>query len=91
MPDRPPLKPIDVKNDCSRDLLSMDSDVVFQTKSADERMLAVVTPLTHFDGATEFQVDLYVGDSLGSSETHYTDTLEQARELAKALCEDDGD
>ncbi len=68
----------------------MDTDVLFQTLSTDGRVLAIVTPLTHFDGATEFQVDVYVGDNLGSSHTHYTDTLEQARELAVLLCEDHG-
>ena len=68
----------------------MDPYVLFQTQSADGRVLAIVSPLTHFDGATEFQVDVYVGDSLGSSQTHYKDTLEQARELALVLCEDPG-
>lgn len=65
----------------------MDSDVLFQAQSADERRLAVVTQLTHLDGSQEFQVDLYVGDALGSDLTHYTPTYEAACQLAKDLSE----
>ena len=63
----------------------MDSDVLFQSESLDGMRVAVVSSLTHFDGSPEFQIDLYISDSLGSEETHYLPTLEEAKNLAKEL------
>jgi hypothetical protein len=63
----------------------MDSDVLFEAQSADGRRVAVVSQLTHLDGSEEFQVDLYLGDALGSELTHYTTNFEQAKQLAKDL------
>ena len=63
----------------------MDSDVLFQSESLAGMRVAVVSSLTHFDGSPEFQIDLYISDSLGSEETHYLPTLEEAKNLAKEL------
>ena len=63
----------------------MDTDILFQSESLDGRRVAVVTQLKHFDGSEEFQVDLYIGDTLGSDLTHYTDTFDEACQLAKDL------
>ena len=63
----------------------MDSDVLFQAESLDGRRVAVVSHLTHLDGTEEYQVDLYLGDALGSDLTHYTATFEQAKQLAQDL------
>jgi hypothetical protein len=65
----------------------MDNDLLFQSESLDGVRVAVVTGLTHFDGTPEFQVDLYVSDSLGAEETHYMPSLEEAKNLALALCQ----
>jgi hypothetical protein len=63
----------------------MDNDVLFESQSPDGRRVAVVTHLTHLDGSEEFQVDLYLGDALGSELTHYTSNLIEAQKLAKDL------
>ena len=63
----------------------MDTDILFQSKSLDGRRVAVVTSLKHLDGSKEFQVDLYIGDALGSDLTHYTETFDQACQLATDL------
>jgi hypothetical protein len=63
----------------------MNNDVLFQSESLDGSTVAVVTMMTHFDGSPEYQVDLYLSDSLGAEATHYLPTLEDAKELAAAL------
>lgn len=63
----------------------MDCDILFQAESLDGRRVAVVSHLTHLDGSEEYQVDLYLGDALGSDLTHYTTTFEQAQQLAQDL------
>ena len=63
----------------------MDNDILFQSESHDGRRLAVVTLLTHLDGSPEFQIDLYLGDALDSDLTNYTQTFDQACQLAKDL------
>jgi len=63
----------------------MDTDILFQSESLDGRCVAVVTQLKHLDGSQEFQVDLYIGDALGSDLTHYTETFDQACHLATDL------
>ena len=63
----------------------MDTDLLFQSESIDGSKVAVVTMMTHFDGSPEYQVDLYLSDSLGAEATHYLPTLEEAKELAAAL------
>jgi hypothetical protein len=65
----------------------MHNDLLFQSESLDGVRVAVVTGLTHFDGTPEFQVDLYVSDSLGAEETHYLPSLEAAKNLALTLCQ----
>jgi len=63
----------------------MDNDVLFQAQSADGHRVAVVTQLTHLDGSEEFQVDLYLGDTLGSDSTLYTQSYDAAKQMAKDL------
>jgi hypothetical protein len=63
----------------------MDTDLLFQSESIDGSTVAVVTMMTHFDGSPEYQVDLYLSDSLGAEETHYLPTLEGAKALAAML------
>jgi hypothetical protein len=63
----------------------MDDDLLFQSESLDGSKVAVVTVMTHFDQTLEYQVDLYLSDSLGAEETHYCNSLDEAQQLALTL------